>query len=322
MSNSRVDRYRFPAVADLLVLLAVAESGSVSGAARQLGIAQPNASRTLRHLEHQLGVSLIDRAARGSNLTRQGSLVLDWARHVVEANDLLLAGAAALHGPHPARLAVAASQTIAEELLPRWLAALRAERPGVEVALTVANSTEVGGLISDGVLGFVESPQLPASIEVPVESRIVAVDRLVVVVCPDHAWARRTRPVSLGELAATRLVIREPGSGTRVSFEQAMAHLPLATPALELASNAAVRVAVISGAGPAVLSELAVQPAVARGELRAVMIEGLTIERSLRAVWASTPAPGADLQRLVELAATIGVSPRPFAAPTDPNTTG
>jgi len=303
MPNYPDDRHRFPAVADLLVLLAVAEAGSVSAAARQLGIAQPNASRTLRRLERQLGLSLIDRAARGSNLTSAGSLVLDWAREVVEANDRLVTSAAALHAPRPARLAIAASQTIAEELLPRWLASLRVERPGVAVGLTVTNSTEVGRLINGGALGFVESPQLPASIEVPVKSSIVATDRLVVVVCPDHAWARRTRPVSLDELVATPLVVREPGSGTRVSFEQAVDHLTLAAPAMELASNAAVRVAVSAGAGPAVLSELAVRSAVETGLLRAVMVDQLVIERPLRAVWATAAPANPELLFLVELAA-------------------
>ena len=105
------------------------------------------------------------------------------------------------------------------------------------------------GVVFGGVLGFVESPQLPSSLQVPVRSRRVASDRLVVVVSPDHDWARRTRPVGLAELAATALVVREPGSGTRVSFEQAMDGFELADPALEVASNSAVRIAVAAGAG-------------------------------------------------------------------------
>jgi DNA-binding transcriptional LysR family regulator len=317
MSDPSSRLHDFPAVDDLLVLLAVAETGSVSAAARSLDLAQPNASRTLRRLEHRLGVRLLNRDTRGSSLTSEGSLVVDWARDVVESNTRLITSVDALRGYRKARLAIAASQTIAEELLPRWLAALRARYPGMEVALTVANSTEVGHLISaGGALGFVESPQLPRSIEVPVESRTVATDRLVVVVSPDHEWARRTRPVTLAELAATRLVVREPGSGTRVSFEQAVAHLNLATPALELASNAAVRVAVSAGAGPAVLSELAVQSSVANGDLRAVMVEDLIIERPLRAVWAVSPTPSAELAHLVELAQQIGTAPR-TGAPAD-----
>lgn len=294
---------RTPAVGDLIVLVATAEHGGVSTAARVLGVAQPNASRALRRLESQLGTPLLTRSTRGATLTRSGAVVVDWARQVLEANRQLLAGVSALTQVD-APFRIAASHTIAEDLLPRWLAILRTEHPDATVQLTVANSVEVGRLVSGGgVLGFVESPQLPHTIDVPTESRTVATDRLVVVVSPGHDWARRTRPVTRQELASTPLVVREPGSGTRVSYEQAMTGFRLAAPALELTGNAAVRVAVAAGAGPAVLSELAVHAAVASGELRAVMVEGLTIERPLRAVWPTDPAPPPDLLAMVEIAA-------------------
>ncbi len=304
MADLHADWRLFPSVGDLIVLVAVAEHGGVSAGARALGLAQPNASRALRRLEARLHTQLLTRSTRGAALTTSGAVVVDWARKVLEANRHLLVGTSAL-AKTDAPLSIAASHTIAEDLLPRWLAALRAERPDAAVTLTVANSDQVGRLVSSGgVLGFVESPQVPRTIDVPTQSRIVATDRLVVVVSPGHDWARRTRPVTRSELAATALVVREPGSGTRVSYEQAMTGFSLATPALELTGNAAVRVAVAAGVGPAVLSELAVQPAVASGELRAVMVEGFTIERALRAVWAIDPAPSPDLLRMVELAGT------------------
>ncbi len=293
-----------PALEDLLLLLAVEEHGGVGAAARELGMAQPNASRTLHRMERQLGLQLLKRTTTGSTLTTEGALVADWSRRVISAYSDLRAGVAAISGPQAGPVRVAASQTIAEELLPRWLASLRGEYPGIDVHLTVANSEQVGRALNDGgVLGFVESPQLPSTLQVPVRSRRVASDRLVVVVSPDHDWARRTRPVDLAELAATALVVREPGSGTRVSFEQAMDGFELADPALELASNSAVRIAVAAGAAPAVLSELAVRHAVAAGDLRAVMVADFIVERPLQAVWARSPKPRPELLRLVELAA-------------------
>jgi DNA-binding transcriptional LysR family regulator len=96
--------------------------------------------------------------------------------------------------------------------------------------------------------------------------------------------------------------VREPGSGTRIALEDAMAGR-LAPPAMELPSNAAVRLAVASGVGPAVLSEHAVRASVAAGELRAVMVEGLVVERPLRAVWAA--AAGLPAAGLVEIAARL-----------------
>lgn len=293
--------HHYPQIDDLLVLIQTAESGSLSAAARELGLAQPNASRALRRLERRLGVRLFTRGARGSVPTSAGALVIDWAREVIEANRQLLLATAALSQPASAPLRVAASQTIAEELLPGWLTALRRAQPDVEISLAVANSTEVGRLVGDGVLGFIESPELPGTLSAGASSRTVAADRLVVVVSPDHEWARRTRPVSFAEFIATPLVVRELGSGTRVSLEQAVAGRgQLAAPALELASNAAVRVAVAAGAGPAALSELAVRSAVSSGVLRAVMVDGLEIERPLRAVWTGEPSPA--MTRLIELA--------------------
>lgn len=295
----------YPLVDDLLVVIQTAELGSLSLAAHTLGLAQPNASRAVHRVERRLGVRLFSRGARGSVPTTEGALVIDWARDVVEANRRLLTAASALTRPASAPLRIAASQTIAEELLPGWLGTFRREWPDVEIALTVANSTEVGRLIGADVLGFVESPELPATVPAGASSQVVAADRLVVVVAADHEWARRTRPVGLDELLATPLVVREPGSGTRVSLEQAVAgHGRLAAPALELASNAAVRVAVASGAGPAVLSELAVRASVAGGMLRAVMVDDLAIARQLRAVWLGQPSPA--MRALIEVAEAAG----------------
>jgi DNA-binding transcriptional LysR family regulator len=310
---------QLPHPGDLVVLVAIADTGGVGAAARSLGLAQPNASRALARLERQLRVRLVERTARGSALTSAGDAVADWAREVLDANRRLLAGTRAL-ATERAQLSIAASQTIAEELLPRWLAAFREKHPEVDVSLVIANSFEVGRLVSaEGCLGFIESPDLPGSLRVPVTQRTLATDRLVVVVEPHHEWARRTRPISTEELAATPLVVREQGSGTRVSLEDALAGLPLARPALELGSNSAVRASVVSGAGPAVLSELAVEEAVASGQLQAVMVADLVIERRLRAVWTTRPGLSGAGAQLVELAATLGgrdraagdASPRP-----------
>lgn len=301
----------FPLSSDLVALVAVAEHGGMGAAARALDAAQPNLSRAIRRLERALRLPLVTRTSRGSELTAQGALVVDWARDVLAANQRLIAGADALAGGHSGPLRVAASQTIAEDLMPRWLAVLHAAEPGIEIALTVANSSEVGRIVSaGGTLGFIESPGLPPTVTVPVRRRTVAVDRLVIVVPPGHEWARRTRPVSLEELLATPLVVREPGSGTRVSFESALAGRPMAPSALELGSNTAVRVAVAAGAGPAVLSELAVSAAVAAGELRAVMVEGLRVERRLQAIWPRAGHLPATAARLVELASELGVPSR------------
>lgn len=135
--------HRVPDLGALELLLAVARLGSLGRAARARGISQPAASSRIRSMERQLGVALVERSPRGSRLTDAGALVTDWARRVVEAAEAFDAGAQALRGQRDSRLRVAASMTIAEYLLPGWLIALRAQRPGTAVSLLAGNSSVV-----------------------------------------------------------------------------------------------------------------------------------------------------------------------------------
>jgi len=110
--------------------------------------------------------------------------------------------------------------------------------------------------------------------------------------------------VEATELAATRLVQREPTSGTRTALEHALAGLgPLAAPLLELSTSSGVRAAVAAGAGPAVLSDLAVSEDLAAGRLVQVPLRGVDLRRQLRAVWPVGQRPGGPARDLLAIAA-------------------
>ncbi|WP_282797324.1 LysR family transcriptional regulator [Streptomyces sp. CC224B] len=291
--------HRVPDLAALELLLAVARLGSLGRAARELGISQPAASGRVRSMERQLGVALVDRSPRGSRLTEAGALVTDWARRIVEAAEAFDAGAQALRDRRDSRLRVAASMTIAEYLLPGWLIALRARRPGTAVALLAGNSAQVAERLLGGHadLGFVEGLRVPAGLD----AAVVGHDRLVVVTAPGHAWARRRAPVAAAELAGTPLILREEGSGTRQVLDAALGGL--AAPLMELSSTTAVKSAAVSGAGPAVLSELAVGEEVLAGRLVRVPVVGvrMRLRRELRAVWPVGHVPAGPARELLGL---------------------
>lgn len=276
-------RRPLPDLDQLRLLVGIAEHASLGAAARSIGMAQPNASRAIAHLERQLGLSLVDRSPAGSRLTTEGTVVVQWARDVLDAAERLMLGVDALRTRQLGHLELSASKTVAEYLVPRWLGEFRRRQPDVQVNLEVHNSHEVMERVLGGraELGFVETPSLAAGLSAAVVGR----DRLRVVVSPAHPWARRRKPVPVAELAATPLIVREPGSGTRITLEHLLGDHPLAPPALELASNAAVTIAAAAGVAPAVLSDLAVAAAVDSGELRAVAIEGVRLDRVLHGVW-------------------------------------
>ncbi|GHH08442.1 LysR family transcriptional regulator [Amycolatopsis oliviviridis] len=263
------------------MLVLVGELGSIGQAAAVLGMTQPSASKRLSTVERRLGLVLIDRTRRGSALTPDGRVIVGWARRVLDGLDGLLDGAETLRTRHEAELRVAASMTLAEHLVPRWIGELNRANPGLYLGLEVTNSDKVADLAREGRvdIGFVESPgALPG-----LTCWKVAVDRLVVVVSGDHPWARLRRPLTPAELASTPLVVREPGSGTRETIGAALreAGVGPVKPLLELGSASAVRNAVVAGAGPAVISSLDVAD---RG-LVPVAVEGVDFGRELRAVW-------------------------------------
>ncbi|MEV6139493.1 LysR family transcriptional regulator [Nocardia sp. NPDC051990] len=276
---------RVPDLAALDLLLSVIELGSLGRAAQAHGISQPSASSRIRYLEKLVGMSVLERTTLGSRPTPAGALIAEWARGVIDAAQQLDAGIDTLRAQRDSQLRVAASQTIAEYLFPGWLMTLRTTAPDTAIALQSGNSVEVAQAVLDGkaAIGFIESPRKFHGLE----SHIVARDRLVVVVAPQHRWARRGS-VDLAELAATALIQREPGSGTRTWFENAVARvIPGWAPAvaLELSSTTAIKTAVASGVGPAVLSSLAVAAEIAAGTLASPTINGVDLTRTLRAIW-------------------------------------
>jgi DNA-binding transcriptional LysR family regulator len=256
-------------------------------------------------MEAQTGVGLVVRTPRGSQLTPAGVVVAEWADRLLGVAQHVDAGLASLRSETRKRIKLVASLTVAEQLMPRWLvslqaAALRHGATAPEVIMTATNSDHAIAAVRDGDadLGFIETPHVPSGLR----SSVVGRDELVVIVPLDHKWARRARSLSASELSETPLVTREAGSGTRDSLTAALRQklgdsMKQAPPVLELSSAAAVRAAVLAGAGPAVMSRLAVVDDVAAGRLRTVAVPELDLRRDLRAIWVGGRIPPAGAVR-------------------------
>ncbi|MHB8378622.1 MAG: LysR family transcriptional regulator [Acidimicrobiales bacterium] len=291
-----------PDIRSLDLLRSVAETGSIHQAALRHGVSQPAASMRLRTLEKTLGLHLLDRSHGRAKLTSSGVAVVQWSEAVLAPMRELLLGARAINADATTQLRVVASLTVAEYLVPSWLARLRVSDPTLMVSLQMGNSAHVTEVVLHGGadVGFVEGrgahPEL--------SSRVMMSDDLVVVVAPLSTLAKRRKPLTPSELSTVPLVLREAGSGTREVLEVAMrAHNLSVTPVIQLGSTTAIKAAVASGAGAAVLSRLTVESEVAEGRLAVVNVDGLSLERSIRLVWLKgtllTPA-AKRLLRLVE----------------------
>jgi DNA-binding transcriptional LysR family regulator len=292
-----------PELSALEVLSAIAKTGSLSAAGREVGLTQQGVSARLTSIEAQTGVRLVTRTTRGSKLTPAGEVVAEWADQMLEVAQRVDAGLASLRAESRKRVKVVASQTIAEQLLPRWLVSLQAaaiRRGGTapEVTFTATDSEGAIKAVRDGDadVGFIEIPGALSGLR----SRVIGRDELIVVVPPDHKWVRRSQPITAAELHQTPLVSRRSGwryllGGMEPGAPQTDGEQPREN--LELSSAASVRAAVLAGAGPAVMSRLAVADDLMHARLRAIPVADLDLRRELRAIWAGGRSPPAGAVR-------------------------
>ncbi|MDE2007207.1 MAG: LysR family transcriptional regulator [Rhodospirillales bacterium] len=283
----------------LRVFVAVAERSHVTRAAEALHLAQSAASAAIAALEARHGARLFHRVGRRIELTEAGRAFLPEARAVLARAEAAELALAALAGQPRGVLNVAASQTIAAYWLPRHLVAFHRAWPEVEIRLAPGNTEAVAAAVAAGAaeLGFVEGEVARADLV----ERIVAHDRLVLVVGPEHPWTTGPKP-DAAALAAAEWVLREPGSGTRSAFESAMAARGAVPPgrlrvALELPTNEAVRAAVEAGAGATAISAAVAAPGLEAGLLH--LVDAKFAERAYRVLRHRERAPGAAAAALL-----------------------
>ena len=281
----------------LLVALA-GRAQSIGQAADALGVAQPNASRSLRNLERELKVPLLRRSPRGTELTVEGQAVAEWASKVVDAYDDLNAGTSAIQDARAGTVRVSASLTVAEYLLPRYLTTFKSTHPDIDVGLAVENSAAVIAAVRGQRcdLGLIESVSLPAGF--PAE--VLGHDRLMIAAAPGFAGAW-SAPISAEALAEVPLLVREVGSGTREVLDAALSDFGGASVAGEYGSNSALKIAAATAVAPIVLSELALRDDFRAQRLVPLPVDaGVSLERELHAVWSPKRRLSAGAQSLLE----------------------
>jgi DNA-binding transcriptional LysR family regulator len=255
----------------LRVFLSVLESGSFSAAGRELGMSQPAVSNHLHALEDRFGVALLARR-RPLRATPAGRCLEEHARRVLEELDVLEAEMALHASPH-GRLAIGASSTPGETLLPGIAVEFAARYPDVALDIHIADTDEtIAALLRRDIEvavvgGEVDDPRLAG--------HVIGQDELVAVVSPGDRLAGSE--VSPTELAGYPFVLRERGSATRRAVERVLGAAGVRPRvAMELGSNAAVAGAVAAGAG------IGVVPAGTVGSgasVRRIGVRGLTFLR-------------------------------------------
>ena len=256
------------------VFLTVVEKKSFSKAAKALFLTQPAVSFQIQMLEEYYGTRLFDRVSRNIILTEAGHLLLKYANEMSRLQAELEKEMQDLTGSIKGKLKLGASTTIGEYIAPYILGSFKKMYPEVELSLEVSNSEDIEAAIHDTALdiGLVEGPPIGKDLE----SLPFLQDQLVLITSKDHPWSNLDS-ISVFELDKYPFISREKGSGTRMEMEQ---HLKKAgfsannlNVIMELGSNSAIKAAVESGLGVAMISRWAVQDSVRAGVLAQVKLK-------------------------------------------------
>ena len=181
-------------------VVAVAELGNFTRAAERCFVVQSALSHQVARLEHELGARLFHRTSRQVRLTAAGEAFLPQARRCLEAADRARAEVAAATGEIRGRLAVGVIPTVAAVDVPETLRIFHDRHPDVRIGLSTGSSDALARRVADGRLDLAFLG-LPVGTEVPgVQGRVLATDRHVAVVAPDHRFAAVKR-LRLGRLA-------------------------------------------------------------------------------------------------------------------------
>jgi LysR family transcriptional regulator, low CO2-responsive transcriptional regulator len=292
----------------LRVFLALADTGSVTGAARVMHVTQPTASMQLRELTRSIGLPLYDVVSRRVHLTETGRELVRIGRQMTANWDAFEQYVDGVRGHTRGRLSVAVVST-AKYFVPRLLGTFCELHPEVEISLDVLNRDGVLARLNenrDDLYVMSMPPDDPSIQKEPFLS-----NPLVVLAQSSHPLARR-RSIALTSLATEKFILRERGSGTRmVADAHFKRHRLRPAVRLELGSNEAIREAVAGGLGIAVLSRRALPAVLSEHGLVELRVEGFPLQAEWYVVYprAKRLSPIAEIFRN-HLLATDATPPR------------
>jgi DNA-binding transcriptional LysR family regulator len=301
MTQARHDHLRSDPLPghDLVAFVAAVQLGSIQGAADALSLTQSAVTKRVQALERRVGATLLERGRHGARLTDAGGALYEPARRALAALSTAEDSLLAHLGEEARALRLAASHTIGEFLLPRWLSEFGRDHGPIHPNVEILPSPGVVEAVRKGQveLGFVEHDEPLDDLRTLTLCR----DELVAVVAPGHRWASRAA-VGAEELPGEPFFVREQGSGTRsVALGRLRSAGVSLSPALEVGSTESLKRAVLAE-GFTLISSLTVEHEEEVGRLRAIHVEGVDLTRELRAVrdLEAGGGPGSILWRWLE----------------------
>jgi LysR family transcriptional regulator, transcriptional activator of the cysJI operon len=281
----------------LRVFRAAARHLNFRVAAEELLLTQSAVTQQIKALESELSTALFDRAQGRLSLTAAGRVLLPFADQLAELAEQARQAVAEASGASMGKLALGASQTIGQYLLPQLIAGFLKQNPGAEISVLGGNTqTILEALVNRRVqLCLIEGPAMRRDVQVLPFME----DHMVCIVAAGHPWA--DKEVSLPQLQEASFVTRELGSGSRRIVEQALQKAGVDVRQLHIAmtfdSTEGVLSAIEAGLGIGFVSRWAVRNQLALGTLKLARVRGLDLSRMFSLAIVAGPEPAGLMGR-------------------------
>lgn len=246
----------------LRYFVAIARHGTLTAAAREVGVSQPALTTALRRLESQLETTLFTRGRKGAELTASGRALLPHAERAIGAVETGVRAVREIEGLVSGEVRIAAGATACAYVLPPVIAAFRKKHADIRFLVTE--------IPHDDAIEAVEKGEVDLALVGSRHGEVLFVDELILVASPRI----EVRP-------ETPLVAFRQGGSTRALSDK---HLPQRTVAMELGSVGGVLANVEAGVGVALVSRIAAARGLGRGSLVEVADARMPIVRTLRLV--------------------------------------
>lgn len=264
------------------MLVAVAQEKSFSRAAERLHRTQPAISQAIRRLETEIGEPLFDRSSKDGTMTPPGRVLFELAQQVINLRHGAHAAIRELKGVHRGKLSLSANEYTVMYLMP-LLPVFRARHPHIKIDVKRSLASRISSeiLARETEIGIVSfKPNDPSITAVP-----VLTDELALIVPTTHPLAGK-KIVSVRDLGAESFVAHNVPSPYRErvvrTFEKYRTPLNIS---MELPTLEAIKRFVEAGMGVALVPRLTAQVEIARGQVAALAVREMKLERKLYLVY-------------------------------------
>jgi len=266
----------------LRIFLAVTRHCSFTRAAAALHLSPPTLSLQVKQLSETVGQPLFEQLGKKIYLTAVGQTLAQACQDMEVRMERLGQDLAALQGIERGSLKLAILTTV-QYTVPKLLGRFCIAHPGIEVAMQVGNREMLLQRLTQNLDDLTIMGQPPEHLALV--SEVVADNPLVLVAPPGHPLVGQ-RAIDPQRLQEQPFVLREPGSGTRLTSEKFFANQGISIKnRLEVGSNEAIKQTVAGGLGLAVLSAHAVAAELALGELVQLDVRGFPLMRHWHLVY-------------------------------------